>query len=66
MSKKYNKEESEKLKLASSQKHEFSSSDIESISKMVSALNTLSKSNTVDKKINKRRKGAGAVRKKDN
>ena len=65
-SKKDNNKTDAKTKPSSNQTDEVSSSDGESKSKMSSALNTLSKSNTVNKESNKRRKGAGAVSKKDN
>ena len=65
-SKKDNNKTDAKTKPSSNQTDEVSSSDGESKSKMSSALNTLSKSNTVNKERNKIRKGAGAVSKKNN
>ena len=49
-----------------SQTHSVSSSDGELMSEMSSTSNILSKYNTMDKLRDKRRKGAGAVSKKDN
>ena len=66
MSKKYDKGRSAKLKPASNQTDEVSSSDGQLTLKIALTSNKLSKYNNVNKERNKRKKGVGAVSKKDN